>query len=598
MKKAIPALLFFLACLSCYGGIYQDSLYLVLDKKKLAEREQLSLYAVLLDKYARLDPTESIKVAERGINLAINKRDSAALGTLLRLKGTAFITKGNRDSALFYYHKGLAIFEKFQMEQKAAEAYNDIARFYRQSYPDRAIGYYDQAMKIYEKLDNAEGIATIYNESGVAFEYKGDLDEAIRRYRASLDIQKRRNDAVGVGYSLEFLSGAYLKKKEYALAEKYIFEALHIRKQTRDTFALCLNYTNIGDVYRERKKNRQAITYYQYSNRIAEQIKYLDILSYNYKQIATAYQSLEQYKEALRYLDLHNQFKDSVFTIAKNKQIEELNIKYETEQHKSTIRQQQFAISKRNYWIVSICLITLISGIMAYLFYRRYRLKQQNKLQALILVQQEEASKAILEAEEEERQRIARDLHDGIGQMMSVARMNLSAFEDSAPSWPQAQAEQLDKIKYLVDESCKEIRNVSHNMMPNSLLKKSLASAVRDFIDKIDKKALEVHLYTEGLDERIDSNIETVFYRVIQECVNNVIKHSGADRLDISIMREPAAITTTIEDNGKGFDTGSMNRFEGIGLKNITSRVNYLKGTLEIDSAPGQGTLIAIYIPT
>ncbi len=133
--------------------------------------------------------------------------------------------------------------------------------------------------------------------------------------------------------------------------------------------------------------------------------------------------------------------------------------------------------------------------------------------------------------------------------------------------------------------------------MPNALLKKNLSSAIRDFVDKMDKKSLEVHLYTEGLDEKLDSNVETVLYRVIQECVNNVIKHAEASTLDISVTKDGQSISATIEDNGKGFDINDQEKIAGIGLKNILTRVNYLKGTVDFDSAPGKGTLVALHIP-
>ena len=181
--------------------------------------------------------------------------------------------------------------------------------------------------------------------------------------------------------------------------------------------------------------------------------------------------------------------------------------------------------------------------------------------------------------------------------MMSAAKMNLSAYEHSTAFKTVEEKIAFEKIISLIDESCKEVRSVSHNMMPNALLKNSLASAIREFIDKLDHKTLKVHLYTEGLDERLDSNVETVLYRVVQECVNNVIKHSGANTLDISLIKEPNEITATIEDNGKGFDVNDKSRSEGIGLKNIKTRVEYLKGTVDFDSTPGKGTLVALHIP-
>jgi two-component system NarL family sensor kinase len=132
---------------------------------------------------------------------------------------------------------------------------------------------------------------------------------------------------------------------------------------------------------------------------------------------------------------------------------------------------------------------------------------------------------------------------------------------------------------------------------PNALLKSGLSSAVKEFIDKIDSRVLKVNLYSEGLNERLDSNIETVLYRVIQECVNNVIKHSGANELDISLIKDTDGIAATIEDNGKGFSVNEKGKTEGIGLKNISTRIEYLKGTVDFDSSPGKGTLVAIHVP-
>jgi two-component system, NarL family, sensor kinase len=134
-------------------------------------------------------------------------------------------------------------------------------------------------------------------------------------------------------------------------------------------------------------------------------------------------------------------------------------------------------------------------------------------------------------------------------------------------------------------------------MMPNALLKSGLASAVKEFLDKIDNRIIKINLHTEGLQERLDSNTETVLYRVIQECVNNVIKHSGANNLDISLIKDADGIAATVEDNGRGFDINDKQKFEGIGLKNISSRVAFLKGTVDFDSSPGKGTLVAIHVP-
>jgi signal transduction histidine kinase len=134
-------------------------------------------------------------------------------------------------------------------------------------------------------------------------------------------------------------------------------------------------------------------------------------------------------------------------------------------------------------------------------------------------------------------------------------------------------------------------------MMPNALVKSGLADAVKEFLDRIDSHIIQINLYTEGLDMRINTNIETVLYRVIQECVNNVVKHSGASLLDIALLKDDKNISVTIEDNGKGFDTSHTENFQGMGLSNIQTRIEYLKGTVEWDSSLEKGTLVAIHVP-
>jgi two-component system NarL family sensor kinase len=231
------------------------------------------------------------------------------------------------------------------------------------------------------------------------------------------------------------------------------------------------------------------------------------------------------------------------------------------------------------------------------LLYNRSKLKQETRLQLEIIKQQDFSTKAVLDAEEKERKRIAGDLHDGVGQLFSVVRMNLSGLLERAKLGNESDKILAEKTLALVDESCKEVRSISHQMMPNVLLKSGLADAIKNFIDKIDKETLKIHLQTFGLKNRLESNVETVLYRVIQETVNNVIKHAEATELDIQLVKEDESITATIEDNGKGFNTLQLKGLEGLGLKNIRTRVEYLKGTVDFDSSIGRGTVVSVWIP-
>lgn len=541
---------------------------------------------------------ENIEYARKGIDAATFKKDSVSIGKLFNNLGMAYYFKGSFDSGAFYYYKSVDIFSSKNERSSLASVYNDLAKLYRKIGPySRAHDFYNKAMEIYRELKDKNGIATIYNESGVVYEYEGNYESAIKNYEASLEIRRQLKDDVGIAYSYSFLAGVYTVQKKFAEAEQYNTEALHIREKIKDSFTIALTYADFGSIYSVENKYNEAEESFLKSNVVAAAMGYKELLRTNYAGLSEVASAKGDYKKALDYFQKASDLKDSIYKTESSKQIEELSARYETAEKEKQIQQQQFQIQKRNYWIAAFAGLMVLSSLLAYSYYRRFQLKQQARLQKEILNQQELATKAVIEAEENERKRIAGDLHDGVGQMMSAARMNLSAIQSNLPFATEEQRNNFEKVVGLIDESCQEVRTVSHNMMPNALLKAGLASAIRQFIDKIDKHIIKINLYTEGLNERIDSNIEIVLYRVIQECVNNVIKHAQASQLDISIINEAAEISATIEDNGKGFDVSDTTKFNGIGLKNIQSRIAYLKGVVEWDSTPGNGTVVVIHVP-
>ncbi|CAN5176877.1 ATP-binding protein [soil metagenome] len=496
------------------------------------------------------------------------------------------------------YYKSTNLLELYNDPLTLAAVYNDLGKLYRKIGPySRSHEFYNRAMSIYRQAGDKSGIATIYNESGVLDEYEGKFDDAIKNYRASLEIKKQLNDQAGIAYSLNFIAGVYAQMKNFTEAEAYNTQVLHIREQLKDSFTIALTYTYFGSIYSMQGNLKKAEESILKANAIVQSLGYRDLLRNNYTELSSIADKAGDYKKSLAYFKLAAALKDSIYKTETNRQVEELSAKYETTEKEKQIQQQQFEITKRNYWIVAITGVLLLSSLPAYSFYRRHRLKQQAQLQATIMQQQDIATKAVIEAEERERKRIASELHDGVGQMMSAARMNLSAIKSNLLFADPEQENNFDHITSLIDESCQEVRTVSHNMMPNALLKTGLGAALREFIEKVNNQVLKINFYTEGLNDRINANTETMLYRVVQECVNNVIKHSGASLLDISLIKDADGISATIEDNGQGFNATDISKFEGIGLKNIKSRISFLKGTIEWNSAPGSGTLVAIHIP-
>jgi signal transduction histidine kinase len=424
------------------------------------------------------------------------------------------------------------------------------------------------------------------------------------KYAQALEVDKQGIELCGTEdmrfYQSQFydnMANCFMYSQRYDDAKKYFIKSLLIdssfgnKKQMSDT------YLNLGNLALIQKRYTEAESNLLHSVILADSSGYkqgkyqaLLILSDTYKQNNEPNAAMDALNKAYKV-------KDSIINEVSENKIAELETVYQSEKKEAQLKLQKVELTKKSYQLwgaASVFVLLLLSG---FALYRKRQVQNKLQLQAAIMRQQDIATKGIITAEENERKRIAADLHDGVGQMMSAAKMNLSAFENDIPLKDENQKQSLEKIISLVDESCREIRSVSHQMMPNALLKSGLASAVKEFIDKLDNRILKVTLHTEGLNERLDSNVETVLYRIVQECVNNVIKHSGANTLDISLIKDIDGIAATIEDNGKGFNTKDKENFEGIGLKNILSRVEFLKGTVDFDSSPGNGTLVAIHVP-
>jgi PAS domain S-box-containing protein len=228
---------------------------------------------------------------------------------------------------------------------------------------------------------------------------------------------------------------------------------------------------------------------------------------------------------------------------------------------------------------------------------RLKRLEEENI--RMRLEQQQQLLHAILEAQEEERRRISESLHNGVGQLLYATKLNLVGVNLNASPEQQLQAaEALKRTEDLLTEAIVETRRVSHELVPVLLKDFGLQKAIAEFCSRFEQTGirLECHCFS----ERLPALLETAVYRISQELVNNIVKHSGATRANLEVSKDQAFLYLDAQDNGKGMDVGSLGEpgaGKGIGFKTIRDRVALLNGTVEVDSGPGKGTLISIRLP-
>jgi two-component system, NarL family, sensor kinase len=541
----------------------------------------------------------AIKYFTQVLELSQNKNDTLTAAALNGV-GTSQWQQGKHTDALLNHFKALRIWEVAGNYKGVASSNLHIGMVYQtQEKLPLAEKHVQEAVKILEKnYDPAMQISALHTLANI-YGMEGKIKEAFELDKQGIALAEKTKNEFAKALFYDNMGNCYLygNPPDYKKAIEYFTKTLHIDSSFENRKQMSDSYVNLGGVFIEQKKYAESIPYLQRSAELAQESGFMQGRIKALMHLSTAYKESGQENAAYTALQNAMKVKDSFTKSNSEAHMAEMEAVYETEKKQQQINLQKVQISKKNYLLAGIALMIVFIMLLVISAWLRVRLKQKARIQQEIMKQQELATKAVLAAEEKERQRIARDLHDGVGQMMSVAKMNLSAFESDLQFSNKDQEEAFEKIINLVDESCREVRNVSHNMMPNALLKNSLSIAIKDFVEKIEKKSLKVRVYTEGLDDRMDSNLEIVLYRVIQECVNNVIKHANASRLDISVLKDKEGISATIEDNGKGFDIGDKDKFEGIGLKNIITRIEYLKGMVDFDSSPGRGTLIALNVP-
>lgn len=207
---------------------------------------------------------------------------------------------------------------------------------------------------------------------------------------------------------------------------------------------------------------------------------------------------------------------------------------------------------------------------------------------------------AIIQTEEKERKRFAKDLHDGLGPLLSTVKMSVSSLAQLEHD--QASREIVTNTEMVINEAIKSLKEISDNLSPHVLNNFGLLRALRNFSNKINAtKAIHIQLDSNMTNERFSNDIEVVLYRVVCELINNTIKHAAAKTIEISLQKQNQSLTISYRDDGKGFDKSKMQELPmmgGMGFSNIYSRINSLKGEIIIDSEPDQGTLVYIKVKT
>ncbi len=511
-----------------------------------------------------------------------------------------YFQKNMFDTSAYYYYEALK-----QFEQKGStdlslllSLYTNLgATWVSSGQSDLALKYLFKANDLAFKIHDDKNLPEIYNNLAVVYEGKELYDSAIMYGEEALGYSKKTGNTFMEAYASYEIGNQYLHKDQPVIAIRYYQNALSPDKNI-PTYLEINTDIALAKAYHKLKKYELAEQYYYNVLNQDQAANYKEFLVETYNGLALLYADTKNYKAALKYKNLSSELKDSLLNAEKIQSTSLMEVKYRMSEKDKELAQNQLqltALKQKNIWFYSLVIGLCLMCALAFTIYRgeKRKRKLQLILMADIMKEQEIVQlKAKLNGEEEERIRIARELHDGIMVQFSSVKMNLSCELDR--SLDPVRKDAIEKIVTQLDSATSELRKSAHNLMPDMLLEEGLAEAVHYFLIGLKQSSgIEIDFQQYGDLPPIATEYELMLYRILQELSQNAIKHAHASQILVQLNYTGSMLSLTVEDNGIGFKEGSP-QGEGIGIKNIRSRVSSLNGTMEISSNLGVGSTIYI----
>lgn len=516
------------------------------------------------------------------------------LNSLIALS-KAYFSSLETETSTKYAFEALNHAKKYDLKNGLIDALNMLANnFWLSSDLKAAENYYSEALKVIsdDNLKQPLKKAALLGNLAIVYKNQGDNAKSRNFHERSLTELRAIGNPYHLSLGLQNYATLLEHTNEYDAAISILNEALQINTDQANYQGLTHTYFNLAINYSSKKNFNYAKKFLDSALNTSSRANVSFGKDDIYKLYADILAEENQYMDAYRFRIKYENWKDSVSLESQKLQVKELEKKYKAEEKENEILRltQENLIKERDLLKKSKTLrIFLIVTIIALLLFSAgfFVFKFRSSL-----ANQREIFKTMVQTEIKEQHRIARDLHDSIGSMLATLKGQLSMIKPDKPQNKEAWNKSLD----ILDKTIAETRRISHNMMPQELVKFGLVSAIQTLLDDIEAyQNISSKLVCNINEEDIDMSLKLHLYRIIQELLQNVIKHSKSDILNIRISESNDVISVVVVDKGTGFrKTPEKN---GYGLKNIQSRLDFLKGKWSIKSESKKGTTVSLKIP-
>jgi signal transduction histidine kinase len=530
---------------------------------------------------------------------------------------TFSFARNSDDRLAFEFRIGRMYYQQGQKEKAMQKLLNGL---------DRLKGSSNASLHI----DFANLLARIFADSQ-------NFDKAIYYNKISLDRAKLSKDTVGITKALIRLGSFYYAKNEedsakiffrkvtyypvtpkteirisnaynnlgviaqnnnnFPLAKHWNREALKLKIKQNDIVGIAYSNVNLGNLYHFESQYDAAIENYltaydKIKQDTTKDVQYLKRIIY--ENLSVSYDSLKDYKNAYEYLYKSDKIKTKLNNDQLAENIAGVEAKYNLALEEQRTEEEKSKAFRAQVLFYGLAFITLTVLILGFIFYKNYKLKEQNKLEQIHNNLQTRIINATIDAKEKERKSIAEILHDSVSALLSSANLHLQASRSQLKSHVPIE---ISKAQEIVNEASVKIRDLSHELISSVLLKFGLAFAVHDLCEKYSNSEIQFISDDNGI-KRYHQEFEIKIYNIIEELINNILKHSKAKNASINLMqRNGDKLLIQIIDDGNGFDVKRARKKDGLGLSHIEARIKIMQGVFNINSKQGEGTSIFISVP-
>ncbi len=463
----------------------------------------------------------------------------------------------------------------------------------------KAIYYNKIALQKSYLVKDTVGITKCLIRMGSFYYAKDEEDSATIYFRKVTYFPVTPKTVKRIGDAYNNLGVIAQNNENFPLAKHRVRQALELKVNENDVLGIASSNVNLGNLYHYESNYNEAIDkYLKAYDRIkddstgAGRVEHLKRIIY--ENLSVSYDSIKDYQNAYHYLHKSYQLKFKLTNEQVAENIAEVEAKYNLAVEEQKTEEEKSKALRAQVLFYGLAFVTLTFVILAFIFYKNYKLKEQNRLEQVHNNLQTRIINATIDAKEKERKSIAEILHDSVSALLSSANLHLQASKAQLNSHVP---EEISKAQEIVNEASLKIRDLSHELISSVLLKFGLAFAVHDLCEKYSNSEIQFISDDNGI-KRYNQQFEIKIYNIIEELINNIMKHSGAKNASINLIeRNGDKLLIQIIDDGKGFEVKKARKKDGLGLSHIEARIKIMKGVFNINTKKGEGTSIFISVP-